>query len=142
MGADELIESLGLIPHPEGGWYKETFLSKLKIKNRPISSMIYYLLKEGETSHWHRVTDADEIWNWHLGGTLDLSIYNKYKIIEKIKLGPNLTSGETFQAVVNSGLWQAAQTSKSWALVSCIVTPAFLFESFELAEKEWRPGNE
>ena len=73
MNEEQIIEKLGLEKHPEGGWYKETFFSKIKIKNRSISSMIYYLLKKGETSHWHRVKDADEIWNWHLGGSLELS---------------------------------------------------------------------
>ncbi len=141
MNEEQIIEKLELEKHPEGGWYKETFLSKIKIKNRSISSMIYYLLKKGETSHWHRVKDADEIWNWHLGGSLELSIAHQNKEIENIKLGPNLNLGETLQAVVNKGLWQSAKASKSWVLVSCIVTPAFLFDSFELAKKEWRPGN-
>ena len=82
MNAKKIIEDLDLTPHPEGGWYKETFQSNIISHKRSIVSMIYYLLQEGEVSHWHRVNDADEIWLWHLGDPLILS-YSDNKAINK-----------------------------------------------------------
>ena len=73
MDADYIINYLDLTEHPEGGWFKETFQSKETSNGRSNLSLIYYLLKENENSHWHRVTDADEIWLWHLGDPLLLS---------------------------------------------------------------------
>ena len=138
MNPSKIINNLNLKPHPEGGWYKETFLSKININNRSISSMIYYLLKKGEYSHWHRVVDADEIWIWNLGGSLELQSYSN-NTIKKVRLGKDFKKGQTIQAIIPKGVWQSAKPIKNWVLVTCIVTPAFSFEGFELASKEWKP---
>ena len=135
MDASFLIDKLNLKPHPEGGWYKETFLSEIIINNRPVSSMIYFLLKADEQSNWHRVTDADEIWIWNSGSILDL----EFKIGNKTKnifLGNQFEKGQNIQAVIPKGCWQRAKPiSNTWCLVTCIVTPAFSFKGFELADK-------
>ena len=87
MHLSELIKSLELIQHPEGGWFKETYTSEMTSSGRSIMSMIYYLLKKDEVSRWHRVTDADELWLWHLGDPLLLSYADNKSVNKKIKLG-------------------------------------------------------
>ena len=139
MNAKTIIEDLDLNPHPEGGWYRETFQSNIISHKRSIVSMIYYLLQEGEVSHWHRVNDADEIWLWHLGDPLILSYSDNKAINKEIKLGPNLKQNEKLQAVIPKSIWQSAKSIGKWSLVSCIVSPAFSFEGFEMAKKGWEP---
>ncbi len=84
-------------------------------------------------SHWHRV-DAAELWLWHAGSPLMLMIDR-----ETITLGGDVLAGQTPQAIVSAGAWQAADARDGWALVSCVVTPAFDFAGFELAEPGWAP---
>jgi len=139
MHLNELIKSLELIPHPEGGWFKETYTSQMTSSGRSIMSMIYYLLKKDEVSRWHRVTDADELWLWHLGDPLLLSYADNKSINKNIKLGPNLTNGYQLQAVIPKSIWQSAQSTGEWSLVSCVVAPAFSFNGFEMANKGWEP---
>ena len=141
MDPEDIIKKLQLSAHPEGGWYRETFHSDLKNNNRSIASMIYYLIRKSEKSHWHKVTDADEIWLWHSGSALCLSYSENEKIHNKIKLGPDIFSGETFQATIKKGVWQSAKTLGDWSLVSCIVTPSFSFDGFKIAKKDWEPGS-
>ena len=138
MDADYIINYLKLIKHPEGGWFKETFQSKETSNGRSNLSMIYYLLKENEKSHWHRVTDADEIWLWHLGDPLLLS-YSDERSTKEITLGPNLNNNENLQAVIPKSIWQKAKSNGAWSLVSCVVAPAFSFDGFEMAKKGWEP---
>ena len=138
MDADYIINYLKLIEHPEGGWFKETFQSKETSNGRSNLSMIYYLLKENENSHWHRVTDADEIWLWHLGDPLLLS-YSDERSIKEITLGPDLNNNENLQAVIPKSIWQKAKSNGAWSLVSCVVAPAFSFDGFEMAKKGWEP---
>ena len=138
MDADYIINYLDLTEHPEGGWFKETFQSKETSNGRSNASMIYYLLKENENSHWHRVTDADEIWLWHLGDPLLLS-YSDERSTKEITLGPDLNNNEKLQAVIPKSIWQKAKSNGVWSLVSCVVAPAFSFDGFEMAKKGWEP---
>ena len=138
MDVDYIINYLKLTEHPEGGWFKETFQSKETSNGRSNASLIYYLLKENENSHWHRVTDADEIWLWHLGDPLLLS-YSDERSTKEITLGPDLNNNEKLQAVIPKSIWQKAKSNGAWSLVSCLVAPAFSFDGFEMAKKGWEP---
>jgi len=138
MSADRIIAKLGLQPHPEGGWYRQTWVGP-EVGGRASGTAILFLLKAGERSHWHRV-DADEIWLWHAGAPLVLSL--GLEAAEEVRLGPDVLEGEVVQAVVPAGWWQAARPLGDWVLVSCTVSPGFRFEGFELAPPEWElpPG--
>ena len=139
LSADELIRELGLSPHPEGGWYRESFRdAKVSSKSRPASTAIYFLLKAGEISHWHRI-DAVEIWLWHAGAPLTLSISIDGEQSHSHRLGADLASGERPQAVVPARAWQSAKSLGDWTLVSCVVAPGFEFAGFELAAPDWKP---
>lgn len=133
MTAEAIIAKLGLRPHPEGGWYRETWKGP-EIGGRASGTAILFLLKTGERSHWHRV-DADEIWLWHAGAPLVLSM--GLERAEEVRLGPDVPGGEAVQAVVPAGWWQAARSTGDWTLVSCTVSPGFRFEGFELAPPGW-----
>jgi uncharacterized protein len=139
MDPDTLIDLLGLRPHPEGGWYGETWRAPSNEGERPASTGIYFLLKAGERSHWHRV-DADELWLFHDGDPLVLSTADDGEQIVDLVLGRDLRAGQRAQAVVPAGRWQAAEPLGEWTLVSCVVAPGFRFEGFELAPAGWAPG--
>lgn len=128
-----LIAALDLQPHPEGGWYRETFRQPAPDGGRGLSTCILFLLEEGQKSHWHRV-DAAELWLWHAGSPLTLMI-NRLTV----SLGGDVLAGQVPQAIVPAGAWQAADATLGWTLVSCVVTPAFDFAGFELAEPGWSP---
>lgn len=136
--ADDLIKTLGLQPHPEGGYYAETFRDDTDGEGRGSCTAIYYLLKEGEKSHWHRV-DAVEIWHWYAGAPLELLISQDEKKVDTILLGNNIKEGQRPQGVVPKDAWQAARTCGGWTLVGCTVSPAFEFAGFEMAEPGWEP---
>lgn len=131
MTPDDLIKRLNLQPHPEGGWYRQTW--EAKGEGRPAGTCIYFLLKQGERSHWHRV-DAGEIWHFYAGTPLTLSIAktDAGPAVDHI-LGPDFSDGQHPQFVVEAGEWQAASAPDGWALVGCTVSPGFQFEGFELA---------
>ena len=139
LSAREVINLLGLGPHPEGGYYRETFRDPKENANRAASSAIYFLLVAGEKSHWHRV-DAAEVWHWYSGAPLALKLWEEGQSVRTIRLGMNLSNGERPQAVATPGIWQAAETLGEWTLVGCTVAPAFQFEGFELAPPGWEPG--
>jgi predicted cupin superfamily sugar epimerase len=134
--ADDFVRLLDLNPHPEGGHFRETYRDDGH--PRGASTAIYYLLKAGERSHWHRV-DAAEVWHWYAGDPLELSI-SEADTIKAHTLGPNLTAGERPQVVVPKLAWQSARTLGRYTLVGCTVAPAFTFEGFEMAPPDWRPG--
>ncbi len=144
MTADEVIARLGLAPHPEGGFYRETFRDTVTdAHGRAASSAILFLLKAGQRSRWHRV-DAAEVWHWHAGAPLDLGIAAPGGPARVVRLGPGLLSGEVVQAVVSAGHWQQAESlpgavASAWTLVGCTVAPAFLFERFEMAPPGFEP---
>jgi predicted cupin superfamily sugar epimerase len=135
---DAIIDLLGLRPHPEGGWYVETWRDDGGDGGRGAGSAIYYLLAAGQGSHWHRV-DATEIWHHYAGAPLVLSVHAADASTRDIVLGDDLAAGQVPQAVVPTGAWQAAETSGPWTLVGCTVSPAFTFDGFELAPPEWSP---
>ncbi len=138
MDADAIIGLLGMTPHPEGGYFVETFRDPSG--DRAHSTAIYYLLKEGERSHWHRI-DATEIWHWYAGGPLALSRYEEGRTPETLLLGQNLDAGERPQLVVPARVWQAAEPLGLWTLVGCTVAPGFDFAGFEMAEPGWTPAD-
>lgn len=134
LTAEAIIAALGLEPHPEGGHYRETYRDPAGIGGRAHSTAIYYLLRAGERSAWHRV-DAAEIWHHYAGAALRLSIG-----AEAVILGKDLAAGERPQAVVPAGVWQAAEPLGDWVLVGCTVAPGFCFEHFEMAPPGFAPG--
>jgi predicted cupin superfamily sugar epimerase len=130
--ADEIIARLGLAPHPEGGHYRETWAGP-DAKGRATGTAIYFLLRTGEVSHWHRV-DAAEIWHFYTGAPLTLRVaLSASGPVSAHTLGPDLSAGQTPQVVVPQGAWQSATTLGDWTLVGCTVSPGFRFEGFELA---------
>lgn len=139
--AQDIIARLGLNPHPEGGWYRETFRDAEGHAGRPHSTAILFLLAEGERSHWHRV-DAVETWHWYGGAPLLLKIAGGDGATVDFKLGPDLFAGEHPQAIVPAHAWQSARSLGAWTLVGCTVAPGFQFEGFELAPPDWTPENQ
>lgn len=137
MTADDIIRALDLKPHPEGGHYRETFRDEGA--PRGASTAIYYLLRAGEHSHWHRV-DAAEVWHWYAGGPLELSLSQDGRTPTTQVLGSNLAIGERPQIVVPKNVWQSARPLGAFTLVGCTVAPAFTFEGFEMAPPHWRPA--
>ncbi|HJR54419.1 MAG TPA: cupin domain-containing protein [Gemmatimonadota bacterium] len=140
MDAREVIERLRLELHPEGGWYRETWRGPATPAARSSGSAILFLLEGGTPSRWHRV-DADELWAWHGGGSIELATSTDARPVETIRLGMDPARGEVPQAVVPADAWQSARALDAWGLVSCIVVPGFRFGGFELAPEGWRPGN-
>jgi hypothetical protein len=139
VDASDVIDRLDLRPHPEGGWYVETWRASAPRGERPAGSAILYLLAEDERSHWHRV-DAAEVWQWSGGDALELRMWTDGDVaITTVRLGGDVVRGELPQAVVPAGAWQAARPLGRWVLVGCIVTPAFEFDGFELAPPGWEP---
>lgn len=134
LTADEIIAKLELEPHPEGGYYRQTWIAKAQGGERPAGTCIYFLLKAGENSHWHRV-DAVEIWHYYAGAPLILSMAETEKgPARDLTLGPDLAAGQIPQGIVPEHHWQAARTTGDWTLVGCTVSPGFRFEGFELAQ--------
>jgi predicted cupin superfamily sugar epimerase len=138
LPAEEVIRLLGMEPHPEGGHFAETFRDKDSQNGRAHSTAIYFLLRQGEHSHWHRI-DASEVWHFYAGDPLLLRIAEQSRPIKTMMLGVDLANGERPQAVVPAGAWQSAETLGAWTLVGCTVSPGFRFEYFELAPEGWEP---
>ncbi len=185
--AAEIVRTLGMQMHPEGGWYVEIHRSPLRVRpvaqgecnahhgdrspsrdagdgqraaaadqaSRAAMTSIYYLLERGQRSHWHRV-DADELWAWHAGAPMELSIAAVHDRggghatparalgsaacqIAVHRLGMSLDGGERPQAVVPAHAWQSAQPLGDWSLIGCVVAPGFEFAHFELAPPGWSP---
>ena len=132
MHASEIIAQLDLKPHPEGGHYRQTWAADND--GRPTGTCIYFLLKAGERSHWHKV-DAVEIWLYHAGAPLVLSMSETDDgPAQDHVLGADLAAGHAPQRIVPKNFWQAARTTGDWTLVSCTVSPGFQFDGFTLAE--------
>ncbi|WP_420586877.1 cupin domain-containing protein [Ruegeria sp.] len=134
MTAQEIIAHLNLQPHPEGGWFRETW--RAENEGRATGTCIYFLLQAGQRSHWHRV-DATEIWLYHAGAplTLSLSPTDAGPATDHV-LSPDLSQGAP-QLIVPKDHWQSAQSTGDYTLVSCTVSPGFEFDGFELAEPEF-----
>jgi len=129
--ADALIARLDLKPHPEGGHFRETFRDASS--GRAHSTAIYFLLKAGELSRWHRI-DAAEAWHFYRGAPLELRIGAQVQI-----LGPAIEKGQQPQLIVPAGAWQAARSLGDYTLVGCTVSPGFQFSEFELAPQGFEP---
>lgn len=140
MDARSVIEQLALEPHPEGGWYRETWRAPALEANRGACTSILFLLEPGGRSHWHRV-DATEVWLHHAGGALTLRTAAGGQVLER-RLGPNILAGDAPQAVVAAGEWQSAEAMDGWVLVGCVVAPAFEFSGFEIAPPDWSPDDQ
>ena len=134
MNADEIIERLQLEPHPEGGFYRQTWIAENE--GRATGTCIYFLLRAGEKSRWHKV-DATEIWLYHSGAPLILSLAgDDTGPAKEHLLTPDLSQGAP-QIIVPAHHWQAAATTGDFTLVSCTVSPGFQFEGFALAAPEF-----
>jgi hypothetical protein len=138
LTAAEIIRSLDLKPHPEGGHFREVFRDTRQVDGaRAASTAIYFLLARGERSHWHRI-DVVEVWHFYAGAPLELGIAANGQR-ELITLGNDLAAGQRPQAVVPAQAWQAAQSLGDWTLVGCTVAPGFEFAKFEMAPAGWTP---
>ena len=138
LSAAEVVQLLRLQPHPEYGHYRETFRDQLTVAGgRSASTAIYFLLRAGERSRWHRV-DAAEVWHWYAGAPLQLRIADG-SASTSVRLGSDLAIGERPQAVVPARAWQNAESLGSWTLVGCTVAPGFEFAGFELAAQDFQP---
>lgn len=128
-------DTLGLRPHPEGGWYAETYRHADSVERpageRSLGTAIYFLLLPGESSAWHQVR-SDELWFHHRGGPLRLFIGDSDSAYDEHLLGPDVSNGERPQRLVPAGAWQAARPVDEAVLVSCVVVPGFDFADFTL----------
>ncbi|MBF5005105.1 cupin domain-containing protein [Diaphorobacter caeni] len=142
--AQALIEQLGLVRHPEGGWYRETYRASEMLASpalparfsgdRSLSTAIYFLLSDSDISSLHRIK-ADEVWHFYAGSALNVHCIFPDGVHRVFKLGPNIAAGEQFQAVVPAGCWFGAELAESgFALVGCTVAPGFDFADFELGQ--------
>jgi hypothetical protein len=140
MTAEEVIAALRLEPHPEGGHFAETFRDARVVNGRAASTAIYYLLRAGETSQWHRL-DVTEIWHWYAGAPLklDTAETDQGPVTSRV-LGPDLLSGARPQLVVPARAWQSAKSLGSYTLVGCTMAPGFDYSGFELAPESFVPG--
>lgn len=137
--AGALIARLGLEPHPEGGWFAETWRHDPGEGGRGAGSAIYFLLRRGEESRWHRV-DATEIWHFYTGDPLELRVVPPGGPARRtVVLGPDVVAGQQPQAIVPAWAWQAARPLGAYSLVGATVSPAFTFGGFELAQPGWEP---
>ena len=144
---EQLVEFYQLQPHPEGGFFKETYRSTEKISlqglpvrfdgDRSFSTAIYFLLPAGHFSAFHKIK-SDEVWHFYAGEPLHIYVINEDGSMTTIKLGANIFNGETMQAVVNAGCWFASRPVKNtgYCFVGCTVSPGFDFADFELAKAE------
>jgi predicted cupin superfamily sugar epimerase len=141
LTAMDVILHLDLKPHPEGGYFRETFRdARLVEGGRAASTAIYFLLARGQRSRWHRI-DAVETWHFYAGDPLLLDVTASASgAIDHVTLGPDIMAGHRPQAIVPAGAWQAAESVGFWTLVGCTVAPGFDFGRFELAPEGWRPN--
>jgi hypothetical protein len=136
LEADKITRRLKLRPHPEGGHYRETFRDSAE-RGRARSTAIYFLLKRGEESRWHRI-DAAEMWHFYAGAPLALSIAEDGRVVRRT-LGTDLSKKQQPQIVVPAHAWQCARSLGDYTLVGCTVAPGFEFEKFELAAQDFEP---
>ena len=141
LSADEVIRLLELKPHPEGGHFRETFRDSKTEAGRSAGTAIYYLLREGEVSRWHRI-DTLEVWHWYAGSPLELRIALDNAGPDTFILGNDLQADERPQGVVPKDQWQSARSLGAWTLVGCTVAPGFEFSGFEMAPEGWEPSGD
>lgn len=138
MNKEEIIKALQLLPHPEGGYYRETYRSTENVVtdrgNRTAGTVIYFLLESGNFSAFHRLT-SDEAWYYHTGQTVKLYLLAPNGSLTTYLLGSAFERGEVWQVIMPAGHWFAAEITdeEGYTLVSCSVSPGFEFSDFELA---------
>lgn len=142
-----LIDFYNLLPHPEGGFYRQTYKSSMSIDGhylsndfqgeRVISTAIYFLLNGINFSAFHRIK-SDELWHFYAGDALNIYVIELDGNLKTIKLGNNYHNGESFQAVVSAGSWFASApiNKDGFSFVGCTVAPGFDFQDFELAKRD------
>jgi predicted cupin superfamily sugar epimerase len=138
--AAEIVARLQLKPHPEGGHYRETYRDAPPGGGRGAVTAIYYLLASGEVSAWHRVTDAAEIWHYHAGAPLLLSVAAPHARAQLVRLGGDVLAGQEPHWVVPANHWQCARSLGDWTLVGCTVAPAFEFTKLRDGAEGLRAG--
>lgn len=138
--AQDIIDQLDLAPHPEGGYYRRTYCNEEGPQDRGHASAIYYLIEQQSFALWHRV-DADELWFWHAGAPALIETGAGPDADDSHLIGPNIVKGERPQLIIPSNVWQRVKSTGDWSLVSCVVSPGFLFETFEM-HVESRPSDE
>ena len=129
---DDLIKKLKLEPHPEGGYFAESFRDK-----KGTVSLIYYLLKKGDVSHWHKLT-KNEILHFYDGDPIKIYLSKDKKEISTVLLGRNINNEEYLHYVIKSQTWFGMKSTGNWSLIGCTVSPAFDYKDFELASKDWK----
>lgn len=126
------IKLLNMIPHPEGGYFAETYLSNDKVNDTPLYSSIYFLLHQGDVSHLHRLQE-DELWYYHDGNSLDIVMIDETGKLNIVSLGKNVEEGDVLQYLVPKGcIFGSMMKNEGYSLVGCMVSPAFSYEHFEL----------
>jgi predicted cupin superfamily sugar epimerase len=134
---EQIIKRLKLAPHPEGGWYRETWRAPTVDGQRAAGTAIYFLLKADERSHWHRI-DSTEIWHFYAGSPMQLTLsQTNAGPAEQVILGPMINIGERPQIILAPGMWQSARSLGGWSLLGCTVSPGFEFSGFELAPDDF-----
>ncbi len=136
-GIAEWIRRLGLSPHPEGGYYRETYRSVIPAKTDPercSSTCIYFLLTEGQRTAWHRVRH-DEMYHFYAGSALEVSLIGDNGICESHQLGNAIMRGEFPQLLIPGGVWQSAHCNSGFSLIGCVVSPGFDFSDFEMSDE-------
>jgi uncharacterized protein len=137
----DIVARLDLQPHPEGGFYRETFRQRPADGGRGTLALIYYLLPENQCSAWHRI-DATEVWHFVAGAPLCLTLSSAGCGTRRSVLGIRLEEGESPHVVVPPWTWMTAASLGAWTLVSCTTAPAFEFAGFELAPPGWLPDSD
>jgi predicted cupin superfamily sugar epimerase len=147
MNASGIINFYGLQPHPEGGYYKQTYRSEVLIDSgalpdsfsgqRPISTAIYFLLPAGNFAAFHRIK-SDELWHFYSGVSLHIHVIHQDGFYELLKLGSDIENGQSHQHKVPAGVWFASEPSSTegFSFVGCTVSPGFDFNDFELATSD------
>lgn len=147
MRPADIAKKLNLEPHPEGGYYRRMYTHETKYSGagsedgkRGLASSIYFLLEGGMQTRWHK-TDGDELWFWHAGSPLELSIAPADTgPVTTLTLGANVFGDEHPQMLILANHWQSAKVDGMWALVSCVVSPEFTFDAYVMADEGWSPG--
>ncbi len=132
---EKLIKKLNMIPHPEGGYFAESF----RDKDNNVS-LIYYLLKKNQRSHWHRLK-KNEILHFYLGDPISVYVSQDGKMTDTLVLGNNINNNENMHIIVEAGSWFSMMTNGKYSLIGCTVAPGFTYSDFELAPNNWNPGD-
>jgi predicted cupin superfamily sugar epimerase len=131
------VENIGMLEHPEGGYFKETYRAEGAFTpegfsgERNFATSIYFLLEKDNISHFHRIK-SDEIWYYHAGSPLTVHVIFPNGELKELKIGPNIENGEVLQAIVPANTIFGSTCTNDYSLVGCMVSPGFDFNDFEL----------